>query len=80
MEGGVKVLLYGRLSDAIGPEIDAGAVDTVAEVRRRLTTEYPALSAALRRSRSFVRDQLVADDFVPEADDIVEFLPPVSGG
>jgi len=80
MEAGVKVLLYGRLSDAIGREIDVGAVDTVAEVRRRLATDYPAVSAALRRSRSFVRDQLVADDFVPQADDVIEFLPPVSGG
>ena len=80
MEAGVKVLLYGRLSDTIGREIDVGAVDTVAEVRRRLTADYPAVSAPLRRSRSFVRDQLVADDFVPEADDVIEFLPPVSGG
>ena len=80
----MKVTLYGRLAEAIGPEVDLqpspGA--SVGEVRRLLAAEHPAAAATLasRRSVACVRGSVVRDDHVIVEGDLVEFLPPVSGG
>lgn len=81
-EGRVKVLLYGRLTDAIGRHIELGAVEgcSVAQLRGRLAAAYPAASESLQRSRAVIADRLVGDEHVPAAGEDVEFLPPVSGG
>ena len=80
----MKVLFYGRLAEAIGPELelDAPAGSSVAELRERLAANHPAAREALRstRARACVGDKLVGDDFVVSPSEAVEFLPPVSGG
>jgi molybdopterin converting factor small subunit len=80
----VKVLFYGRLADLIGPEleVDAPAGWSVSELRDSLAASHPAAEQALRgkRTRACVGDSIVRDDYVPAADDRIEFLPPVSGG
>jgi molybdopterin converting factor small subunit len=78
----VRVLLYGGLRDALGGEalVESAEVCSVAELRDRLAADYPSAAAALRRSRAFVADRLVGDAHVPASGDVLEFLPPVSGG
>lgn len=80
----MKVLFYGRLADAIEPELELGDSTgcSVAELRARLIAAHPDAGQSLRdkRARACVGDRLVDDSYVPSAADTVEFLPPVSGG
>lgn len=80
----MKVLFYGRLAEAIGPELEMDALpgSSVAELRDRLIAEHPDAGAVLRsrRARTCVGDTLVHDDYRLAAGDTLEFLPPVSGG
>ena len=80
----MKVLFYGRLAEAIGPELEVGASPgcSVAELRDRLIAQHPDIEDVLRnrRAKACVGDRLVADDYPIGADETVEFLPPVSGG
>lgn len=80
----MKVLFYGRLAEAIGPELEIGALPgfSVAELREWMVAEYPVFEEVLRSKRalSFVGDRLVRDDYRLAAGDTLEFLPPVSGG
>lgn len=80
----MKVLFYGRLAQAIGPELEVGAVRgcSVAEMRERLVAEHPEAEDALRSRRALacVGEMLVGDDYRLGPGDTLEFLPPVSGG
>ena len=78
----MRIVLYGRLRDAIGREIELDAPEgsAVADIRRQLADDYPGEAVSLRRSRSFADDRLVGDDHVPSNGTSLEFLPPVSGG
>ena len=80
----MKVLFYGRLADALGPEAEINVPHgcTVAALRDRLIAEHPQAEAALRskRARAFIGDTLVHDDQLLDPAQPVEFLPPVSGG
>ena len=80
----MKVLFYGRLAEAIGPEleIDAPPGCSVAELREKLIAKHPQAEQPLRSRRALacVGDALVRDTYVLKAADQVEFLPPVSGG
>jgi molybdopterin converting factor small subunit len=80
----MKITLYGRLADAVAPEVDlqASAGSSVGEVRRLLAAEHPAAAATLASTRSVacIGGSVVRDDHVISEGDLVEFLPPVSGG
>lgn len=80
----MKVLFYGRLAEAIGPELELGASAgcSVAEMRDRLVADYPEVEPVLRsrRARTIVADCLVEDNYRLQHGDTLEFLPPVSGG
>jgi len=80
----MKVLFYGRLSDLIGRELDVNAPAgcSVGQLRSRLAAEHPQAEQSLRsnRAKTCVGERLVDDDHALDASDIVEFLPPVSGG
>jgi molybdopterin converting factor small subunit len=80
----MKILFYGRLAEAFGPEIDidAPAGWSIAQVRDRIAVEHPGSAAALlgRRVLACVGGSVVRDDYVVGERDHVEFLPPVSGG
>jgi molybdopterin converting factor small subunit len=80
----VKIIFYGRLAEAIGPELelDQGARCSLAEIRERIVAEHPAAASAIASGRAFacIGGSMVRDDFVVCATDDVEFLPPVSGG
>ena len=78
----MKVLLYGRLADAVGPQIElaVAASCSVGAIRRRLAADHPEAADTFGRSRVFVAQAFVADDETVGDADQIEFLPPVSGG
>jgi molybdopterin synthase sulfur carrier subunit len=76
----VKVLLYGRLAEAIDRQIEIEGGCSVTELRARLANSFPAAAVALGRARACVDDVLVDDHHLIATDDQVELLPPVSGG
>jgi molybdopterin converting factor small subunit len=80
----VKVLLHGRLAEAIGPELEIETAPgcSVAQLRERLIAEHPGAEQPLRstRARACIGDMLVDDHHVVQAGERIEFLPPVSGG
>ena len=79
----VSVRLFARAKDLAGTssiciELPDGA--TVAELRRRLALEYPALAGLLDRSALAVADEFADDSHALYAGASVALLPPVSGG
>ena len=80
----MKVLFYGRLAEVIAPELETKARPgcSIAQLRDRLIAEHPEAAHTLRskRSRACVGSALVRDDYVLAENQMVEFLPPVSGG
>lgn len=78
----MKVLLYGRLAEAVGPQVElaVAASCSVGEVRRRLASDHPAAADAFGRSRVCVAQSFVTDEEIVGDADEIEFLPPVSGG
>jgi molybdopterin converting factor small subunit len=80
----MKILFYGRLADAIAPEIDLdlGEDCTVGGIRERLVREHPLAAETLMnvRARAVVGGSLAPDHQPVARDDTVEFLAPVSGG
>lgn len=78
----MKVLLYGPLADAIGAQADVQISEgcSIAELREKLIDTHPAATADLRRSRAIVGRDAVGSDYRPGVSEVVEFLPPVSGG
>lgn len=80
----MKVVFYGRLAEEIGAELEVGVSpgSTVADVREMLAAEHPGVAGVLlnQRAVSVVGDRLVRDDYRLAAGDMLEFLPPVSGG
>lgn len=80
----MKLFFYGKLADAIGPQLDV-SIETpcsVSGLRRQLIASYPAIARALQDSRvkALVGEAFVADDYALGPQDEVEFLAPVSGG
>ena len=81
MEMELRIRFYGRLADAIAPEIELATVPcSVADLRSRIVSDYPAAEATLGRSRACIGDSFVGNEQQIGNADTVEFLPPVSGG
>jgi molybdopterin converting factor small subunit len=81
MEMELRIRFYGRLADAIAPEIElATGGCSVADLRSRIVSDFPAVEATLRKSRACVGDRMAGDEQQLGDADMVEFLPPVSGG
>jgi molybdopterin synthase catalytic subunit len=64
--------------DQIDTELAEGA--TVADLRRRLAADYPALAGLLERSAIAVENDFADDSRILSANAEVALLPPVSGG
>lgn len=79
-----KIVMHGRLADMLGRELEiaAPARAPVAELRRRIAAAHPDAAGAILsdRVRACVGDTIVSDRRCPEPGEVVEFLPPVSGG
>lgn len=79
----VHVRLFARARDLARAEvlhIELADGATVAELRRRLAADHPALAELLARSALAVESEFAADSLVLSADVEVALLPPVSGG
>ena len=79
----VPVRLFARARDLAGAdtlriELPDGA--TVADLRRRLAADCPALASLLERSALAVANEFAADSLVLAGAAEVALLPPVSGG
>jgi molybdopterin converting factor subunit 1 len=79
----VSVRLFARARDLAGAdvvrvELSDGA--TVADLRRRLAADYPALAGLLERSALAVDSDFAEDSRVLSVNVEVALLPPVSGG
>lgn len=80
----MRVLLYGRLAEAIAPEVDL-KVDgpcTVRRIREQLARNHQIAAETLmsEHSRAVVAGSLASEEQMLTGDATIEFLPPVSGG
>jgi molybdopterin converting factor subunit 1 len=79
----IHVRLFARArdlarTDHIDLELAEGA--TVADLRRRLAADYPALAGLLERSAIAVQNDFAVDSCVLPGNSEIALLPPVSGG
>ena len=86
LQGGLvlKVMLYGRLGEQLGSEVELdlpGGTDTVARLRTVLAQRFPGSSDEFLELTSVcIADTIVADDHLLGGAQAVEFFPPLSGG
>ena len=79
----VSVQLFARARDLAGAatvRVELGNQATVADLKRRLAEDHPALAPLLGRSAIAVNSEFAEDAVVLELDNEVALLPPVSGG
>ncbi len=78
-----RVRLFARAKDLTGASsvtLDLPEGATVAELRRCLAKEQPALVPLLERSALAVNDEFAQDEWTLPPGAEVALLPPVSGG
>jgi molybdopterin converting factor subunit 1 len=79
----INVRLFARLRELAGRElieIDLPAGATVAELRRKLAADCPALKGMLDRCAVAVNEEFAENDLTLPLGAEVAVLPPVSGG
>ncbi|HEY7311660.1 MAG TPA: MoaD/ThiS family protein [Gemmataceae bacterium] len=79
----LQVRLFARARDLAGADmvrVELSEAATVADLRRRLAADYPALAGLLARSALAVESDFAEDSRVLSANDEIALLPPVSGG
>jgi molybdopterin converting factor subunit 1 len=79
----LSVRLFARARDLAGMsevvvELSPGA--TVADLRRHLSVDYPALKSLLENSALAVNDEFADDSLSLSPNSEIALLPPVSGG
>jgi molybdopterin converting factor subunit 1 len=78
-----EVRLFARAKDLAGAEsvrVELPQGATVADLRRRLAAERPALAGLLKRCAIAVNDEFAEDALTLPHPAEVAVLPPVSGG
>lgn len=79
----MRIHFFGKLADSFGPAIDFPVSNecSITELREKLAEEYPDAASALGiRVRACVGENFVPDSHIIQPGDLVEFIPPVSGG
>lgn len=79
----IHLRLFARARDLAGRDaliVELADAATVADLRCKLASDYPALSGLLERSALAVANDFAEDSRVLRANDEVALLPPVSGG
>ncbi len=81
----MKLIFFGKLSDMIAPSLEFGKPApgmTIRMLRDLLSERYPqsADDVLSGRLKTVVEDRLVGDETLLDGVEVVEFLPPVSGG
>lgn len=75
-----KIMLFAHLRDEAGAdqlELNAEG-KTVADIKAILTESYSLTK--LDSTMSAINEEFAADDEVIQKDDVIAFIPPVSGG
>lgn len=75
-----KVLFFAHLRDSVGEEevlIDA-AGKTVAEFKEEIAATYKL--AKMETVMTAINEEFAQDEEIIHADDVIAFIPPVSGG
>jgi molybdopterin converting factor subunit 1 len=78
-----RVRLFARAKDLAGSDavtVDLPVGATVADLRRRLADEQPALAGLLSRCAVSVNDEFAEDTLTVPVEAEIALLPPVSGG
>ncbi len=75
----IKLLLFSYLRETIGQEELAVEASnwTIAELKQHIEKTY---DVALQQTMTAVNEQFATDATVLKDDDIVAFIPPISGG
>lgn len=81
----MKVLLFGKLADRVGREVELDLPRegcTVAELRHRLQEALPALAGDLGRPmvKACIDQRIAGEDETVLPSQEVAFIPPLSGG
>jgi molybdopterin converting factor subunit 1 len=79
----VRVHLFARAKDLAGTALvtlDLAASASVADLRRRLAQQYPALAPLLEHSALAVNQEFAPDELLLPDNAEIALLPPVSGG
>jgi molybdopterin converting factor subunit 1 len=79
----VRVRLFARAKDLAGTDVlslELAPHAAVADLRRRLAAQVPALASLLERSALAVNEEFAHDDQLLAPGAEVALLPPVSGG
>ena len=79
----VRIRLFARARDLAGAdtvELELPPGSTVAELRRQLAMDRPALEGIVARSALAVNDEFAEDSLTLPLDAEIALLPPVSGG
>lgn len=79
----MQVKLFARARELAGTatiEVNVPAPATVADLRRQLAMQHPALASLLTRSALAINGEFADDSLPIPADAEIALLPPVSGG
>jgi molybdopterin converting factor subunit 1 len=79
----ISVRLFARAKDIAGTDalvLDLPPGATVADLRKQLASECPALDRLLKRSALAVNDEFAGDGLALPHGAEIALLPPVSGG
>ncbi|WP_445488956.1 molybdopterin converting factor subunit 1 [Niallia sp. 03133] len=75
-----KVLFFAALKDVVGKEslqVEASG-KTVSEIKALLQNDFPALP--LDVAMTAINEEFALDDDIIAKEDVIAFIPPVSGG
>lgn len=77
----IRILLFAELEETIGKrEIDFDIEEiSVGDIRKKLTEDYPTLKG-IQSAMAAVNEEYAEDKVVVHEQDLVAFIPPVSGG
>jgi MoaE-MoaD fusion protein len=79
----IQIRLFARFREVLGRDMIRLSLpfpERVDEIRKRLQTEYPELTALIDRSAIAINGEYAQNDQMIQEKDEVALIPPVSGG
>ena len=75
----ITILFFAQLQEEIGPSLRfEGPPCTIQELRNHIGSLYP--HASITSAMSAINEEFASEQELVKEDDVVAFLPPVSGG
>jgi len=77
----IRILLFAELEETIGKrEIEISSEEiSIGEIRHKLSEDYPKLKG-IHAAMAAVNEEYADDKVLVHEQDLVAFIPPVSGG